>query len=256
VRRGLRTRDGGRRGVLIWFGALGLVVAVALAGRWLDPPDPTPVTPTPAISLTQPAPGSHYRGTGLLPVTGRLTPSDGRVDISVFVGEQVIGSIEAMPDEHGDFAATVPIAPPVDGGPAMVEVRRVAADAPEVRVGITLEPALQLVLWSPQSRMIVEGETLTILGLARPPAVSVRMELALRDGTAVAALEAPLGASGSADAAPAPWDRFEMTLALPVEPEERCIRLHASALSRNGRVVFALEMPLSLAGAPPGTACF
>ncbi|TAK02624.1 MAG: hypothetical protein EPO36_01310 [Chloroflexota bacterium] len=125
-----------------------------------------------------------------------------------------------------------------------------------MRVRITLEPALQLVLWSPQSRTIVEGDTLTVLGLARPPAASVRMELALREGTIVAALEAPLGASGSADAAPAPWDRFEMTLALPVERAERCIRLLASALGRNGRVVFALDVPLSLAEAPPGTACF
>jgi hypothetical protein len=236
ARRRLRPPGDSRRGVLVWLGALGAVVVLALAGRWLHESGRPPDALTTRITLIGPTAGAHYLGTGQVGVAGRVASPDGQLDVRVLAEGRVIGSLEVEPDADGDFAVRVPILPPVAGGPVRVEVGRAGPGDPDVSVTITLEPANQLIVWSPTSRATVSGDSLAIVGFARPPAASVRMELSLADGTVIATANADLGGSGSSETVMAPWQRFDVGLSLPSDPDEACLRLHASALGKNGRV--------------------
>jgi hypothetical protein len=236
---------------------LALVVVAAVIGGWLGPPDPAPTSagtarPT-TVVLVEPAPGSTWRGTGQGSMLGLVSGPLGRLEVAVLVDGVEVGSTQVEADAEGPISAVVPILPPVDGGPAVLEVRRAGEDEALASVDIVLEPAYHLIVWAPQSRERVEGPSLDIVGFARPPARSVRLELNAPDGSRVAAETVDLDTSSSSAGILGPWRRFEISLPLPTDPEEACLWLHATALGPSGRTLFGLEIPLAQVEAPgPG----
>ena len=235
---------------------LALVVVGAVIGGWLarSGPAASPLGSAQVASfvLVGPAPGSNWLGTGQVSVLGLASGPLGRLEVVVLVDGVEVGSIEVKADADGPVSAVVPILPPVDGGPAVLEVRRAGEDVALATVDIVLEPANQLVVWAPQSRERVGGPSFDVIGFARPPARTVLLELNAPDGSRVATETVDLETSSSSEVV-APWRRFEASLPLSADAEQACLRLFASALGPSGHALFGLDVPLTLAGAPgPG----
>ena len=235
---------------------LALVVVGAVIGGWLarSGPAASPLGSAQVASfvLVGPAPGSNWLGTGQVSVLGLASGPLGRLEVVVLVDGVEVGSIEVKADADGPVSAVVPILPPVDGGPAVLEVRRAGEDVALATVDILLEPANQLVVWAPQSRERVGGPSFDVIGFARPPARTVLLELNAPDGSRVATETVDLETSSSSEVV-APWRRFEASLPLSADAEQACLRLFASALGPSGHALFGLDVPLTLAGAPgPG----
>jgi len=240
----------------VTLAVLALVVVGAVIGGWLarSGPAASPLGSAQVASfvLVGPAPGSNWLGTGQVSVLGLASGPLGRLEVVVLVDGVEVGSIEVKADADGPVSAVVPILPPVDGGPAVLEVRRAGEDVALATVDILLEPANQLVVWAPQSRERVGGPSFDVIGFARPPARTVLLELNAPDGSRVATETVDLETSSSSEVV-APWRRFEASLPLSADAEQACLRLFASALGPSGHALFGLDVPLTLAGAPgPG----
>lgn len=243
---------------LPWIGGLLAVVVVALAGQWLGQEEPSPrsspsiAPPSPLVALLRPSAGSTWFGDGLLPVEGRARAGSTVLHFVVTAGGHEIGSIDIEPDDQGSFSTVVPILPPIDGGPATLSVRSGSSPEPLASVDIGFEPAHPLVLWVPLPAMTLDGETLAVVGFARPPVQSVRIELEWPHASKIAD-ETRVPKSNPVTA---PWRRFDLSLPLPTERDRGCVLFHASALDKGGEKLWGLEMALDLAGADPSTRCF
>ncbi|MEW5992052.1 MAG: hypothetical protein AB1736_12000 [Chloroflexota bacterium] len=254
-----RLPSGGRRSAVVTFAVLALVVVGAVVGGWLARSGPTasPSGSAHAVSvvLVEPAPGSIWLGTGRVSVLGLVSGSPGRLDVVVLFDGVEVGLIEVEADAEGPISAVIPILPPVDGGPAVLEVRRAGEDVALAAVEIVLVPANQLIIWAPQSRERVAGPSFDVVGYARPPARSVLLELNAPDGSHLGSRLATetVALETSSSSSEGPWRRFEGSLPLPTDTEQACLRLYASAIGPSGHSLFGLEMPLTFAGAPgPG----
>lgn len=232
---------------------LALVVVGAVIGGWLarSGPAASPLGSAQVASfvLVGPAPGSNWLGTGQVSVLGLASGPLGRLEVVVLVDGVEVGSIEVKADADGPVSAVVPILPPVDGGPAVLEVRRAGEDVALATVDIVLEPANQLIVWAPQSRERVDGPSFDVIGFARPPARAVLLELIAPVESRLATETVDLETSSSSSEVVAPWRPFEASLPLPTDGEQACLWLHASTLGPSGHSLFGLEMPLTLAGA-------
>ncbi|HEX9549546.1 MAG TPA: hypothetical protein VF971_00485, partial [Candidatus Limnocylindrales bacterium] len=229
-------------------------VVGAVIGGWLARSGPGPSRSgsgeAASFILLEPAPGSVFFGTGLVSMFGLASGPPGRLEVDVHVDGVEVGSIEVEVDGDGPVSAVVPILPPVDGGPAVLGVRRASADVALASVDIVLEPAHHLIVWAPQSRERLEGPSLDVIGFARPPARTVLLELIAPDHSRLAIETVDLETSSSSSEVAAPWRRFEASLPFPADAEQACLWLTPTALGPSGHALFALDMPLSLAGAP------
>ena len=260
-----RLPSSGRRSAAVALAVLAIVVVGAVIGGWLARSgpiaSPSGGTAPASVILLDPAPGNMSPGNGQVGVLGLVSGSLDDLDVVVMVDGVEVGSLEVDIDAAGPFSVVVPLLPPVDGGPAVVEVRRAGDDVALASVDIVLEPADHLIVWAPQPRDRVEGPSFEVVGFARPPARSVLLELCLPDGSAYAPGGSPfvtetvdLDTSSSSSEVPAPWRGFEASVSLPADAAQACLSLYASALGPSGRSVFGLAMPLTLVGAP-GVGC-
>jgi hypothetical protein len=237
-------RDRSWIGVLGLFGLLALVAAIALVGRALESdelePSERPASIIP-IGFIEPVSGARLLGTGLVPVSGQTPPGTRSVTIEATAAGVRIGSAEVRPSAEGTFAVLLRILPPRDGG--IVAIKAVADARDRVAVDIELEPANTLILWEPTSRLAVDGDTLEVGGFVLPPVASVRLDLSTDDETLVAEFTAQV-----AGAQPGRWRSFSTTLAVPAETPAGCLRLQATAIGSAERILFSLDLPLTLAG--------
>jgi hypothetical protein len=233
--------------VLGLLGLLAAVAALALVGRLLeqnqletgDPP--ASITP---LGLIEPVAGARYMGTGLVPVSGRAPPGTRSVTIEATAAGVTIGSTEVRPSAEGTFEALLRIVPPRDGGGVVIEAVADAGD--RVAVDIELERANALILWEPTSRAAVEGDALALQGFVLPPVAAVGLDLSTGDGILVA--EANVRLKRATGAPPGPWNPFSTSMRIPPATPPGCLRLEATAIGSAERILFSLDMPLTLAG--------